>query len=164
MVRKFLISTFSIHTGNLLFCCNWCKKKKRKRKLFFDFKSHLVKKKLEVFSTIGQALFVTMQSKPKQKDWLVRIIRECYDSAYMLFCGKGKSLEFQFKLSHFLYDMLVQHFGVKSIVDQKLWELATTLRHHRSTDEEIRQFSDFVCESKCSLEFRYIFYRNSYYI
>ena len=99
---------------------------------------------------------ISLDSKPKQKDWLVRIIRECYDSAYMLFCGKGKSVAFQFKLSHFVYDMLVQHFGVKSIVDQKLWELATTLRHHRSTHEEIRQFSDFVCESKSSLEFRYM--------
>ena len=61
-----------------------------------------------------------------------------------------------FQVSDFIYDMLMQKFGVKSIVDQKLWEIAASLRLHRATHEEVKYFCEFACKIRSPIELKFM--------
>jgi hypothetical protein len=61
-----------------------------------------------------------------------------------------------FQVSDFVYDMLMQKFGVKSIVDQKLWEFAATIRLYRDLNEEVKYFSDFACKLRSPTELKFM--------
>ncbi len=97
---------------------------------------------------------IKVHTEPKAVHWLVRFIRECYNSAQILLQSQEELNKTEtFFVSRYVHGLLVQQYGVKRIVDQKLWELAATVRTFRSSNEEVKQFSEFICGKRSSEEF-----------
>ena len=77
---------------------------------------------------------------------IVQYIRELFDLSI-----KNRSLEGQLKANSGLPDVVeadfVQRFGVRSIVDQKIFELLVNLSRHRYASREVEYFSQLMEES-----------------
>ena len=100
---------------------------------------------------------IKIDVKPKALEWLIQFIRECYDALeHVLLSPTSMVHNDFFQVSDFIYDMLMQKFGVKSIVDQKLWEIAASLRLHRATNEEVKYFCEFACKIRSPIELKFM--------
>ena len=100
---------------------------------------------------------IKIDVKPKALEWLIQFIRECYNALEHVLLSPTSMVQNDFfQLSDFIYDMLMQKFGVKSIVDQKLWEFAASLRLYRATHEEVKYFCEFACKIRSPMELKFM--------
>ena len=100
---------------------------------------------------------IKINNKPKSLEWLIQFIRDCYNALEHVLLSPTTMVNNDFfQVSDFVYDMLMQKFGVKAIVDQKLWEFAATIRLHRESNEEVKYFSDFACKLRSPTELKFM--------
>ena len=64
------------------------------------------------------------------------------------------------RLPDFTYGLLTHKYGLKSIIDQQMWDLLVTLEFHREADAEVEVFAQFLEESRTLPELSFFLFVN----